>query len=214
MKTDIAQLRQEYRRHDLSEIDVQPDPIDQFQQWFDEAVQSGVSEPNAMTVATVDADGQPSARILLLKGIEDGGFVFFTNYESRKGAQLAANPRAALVFWWEVLERQVRVEGVVERIDAASSDAYFESRPRGSRLGAWASPQSRPIESRDVLTARLSDAAATYEDRPVPRPPHWGGYRLRPHRVEFWQGRPSRLHDRLDYVLRDDGTWHLRRLAP
>ncbi len=210
---NVADLRRAYTRADLSEHDADADPIRFFERWFDEAVHAEVREPNAMTLATLGADGQPAARIVLLKGVDEDGFVFFTNYESRKARELEAHPRAALVFWWEGLERQVRVEGTVERVDAAASDAYFASRPRGSRLGAWASDQSRPIPDRSVLERRLADVDAAYPGDTVPRPPHWGGFRLTPTLFEFWQGRASRLHDRLEYRPGPDG-WAIRRLAP
>lgn len=212
-RTDVASLRRNYTRDGLTETDADADPLRFFQRWFDEALAAGVTEPNAMTLATVDADGQPAARIVLLKGLDERGFVFFTNYESRKGRELDAQPRAALVFWWQELERQVRIEGTVEQVTAEESDAYFASRPRGSRLGAWASDQSRPLAGRAALEAKLDAVAQRYADGAVPRPPHWGGYRVVPTLVEFWQGRPSRLHDRLEYTRTDEG-WTRRRLAP
>jgi pyridoxamine 5'-phosphate oxidase len=210
---NVADLRRAYTLADLSEHDADPDPLHFFERWFDEAVHAEVREPNAMTLATLGADGQPTARIVLLKGVDAEGFVFYTNYESRKARELEARPRAALVFWWEALERQVRVEGTVERVAAAESDAYFASRPRGSRLGAWASDQSRPIADRSVLEEKLAEVEATYPGDAVPRPPHWGGYRLTPTLFEFWQGRASRLHDRLEYTPGPDG-WTVQRLAP
>ena len=210
---NVADLRRAYTLADLSEQDADPDPFRFFERWFDEAIHAEVREPNAMTLATLGADGQPAARIVLLKGMDAQGFVFFTNYESRKARELEAHPRAALVFWWEALERQVRIEGAVERVDAAESDAYFASRPRGSRLGAWASDQSRPIADRSVLEEKLAEVAAAYPGDAVPRPPHWGGFRLVPTLFEFWQGRASRLHDRLEYTPGSDG-WTIRRLAP
>ncbi len=214
MPTHPADLRQSYQRDDLAEKDVLDDPIAQFQRWFDEALASDTHEPNAMTLATVGGDGQPSARIVLLKGIEPGGFVFYTNYDSRKGRELDAQGRAALVFWWPPLERQVRVEGRAERVDAAESDAYFASRPHGSRLGALASPQSQPIPDRDALEQRLHDLEARFPaGTSVPRPDSWGGYRVVPSAIEFWQGRPNRLHDRLRYTRHGD-AWQRERLAP
>ena len=215
MQTNVAALRQEYRQRSLNERAAAADPIAQFRTWFDEALAAGVREPNAMTVATASPDGRPSARIMLLKGFDGEGFVFFTNYSSRKGEEMDANPHAALVFWWDVIERQVRVEGTIERVGEAESDEYFQSRPRGSRLGAWASPQSSVIAHREVLEQNVADVMERFgEGDEVPRPPHWGGYRLLPEAVEFWQGRPSRLHDRLLYRRADDGSWTRERLAP
>ncbi|WP_454722324.1 MULTISPECIES: pyridoxamine 5'-phosphate oxidase [Cupriavidus] len=211
--TQLADLRRTYVLGSLSESDVAPDPISQFQRWFDEAINAKLPEPNAMTLATVDADGQPSARIVLLKGMDAGGFTFFTNYESRKGLDMAGNPRAALLFHWVQLERQVRVEGTVEKVSEAESDTYYASRPLGSRLGAWASEQSREVADRTVLEQREADFRAKFGDNP-PRPAHWGGYRLVPTRIEFWQGRPSRLHDRIAYRLQADGAWQIVRLSP
>ncbi|MDF3838532.1 pyridoxamine 5'-phosphate oxidase [Cupriavidus basilensis] len=211
--TQLADLRRTYVLGSLSESDVAPDPISQFQRWFDEAIHAKLPEPNAMTLATVDADGQPSARIVLLKGMDASGFTFFTNYESRKGLDLAANPRAALLFHWVQLERQVRVEGHVEKVTDSESDAYYATRPLGSRLGAWASEQSREVPDRAVLEQREADFRAKFGDNP-PRPAHWGGYRLVPTRIEFWQGRPSRLHDRIAYRLLPDGRWQIVRLSP
>ncbi|AGW91490.1 MULTISPECIES: pyridoxamine 5'-phosphate oxidase [Cupriavidus] len=211
--TQLADLRRTYVLGSLSETDVAPDPMSQFKRWFDEAVTAKLPEPNAMTLATVDATGQPSARIVLLKGIDDRGFTFFTNYESRKGLDLAANPRAALLFHWVQLERQVRVEGYVEKVSDDESDAYFASRPLGSRVGAWASEQSREVPGRDVLEQRELEYRSKFGENP-PRPPHWGGYRLVPTALEFWQGRPSRLHDRIAYRVHPDGSWQIVRLSP
>jgi pyridoxamine 5'-phosphate oxidase len=217
MPMKIADLRTEYMRETLDEADVAPDPLRQFTHWFDEAVKAQVPEPNAMTLATVAADGRPSARIVLLKGFDARGFVFYTNYGSRKGRELAAAPQASLLFFWAELERQVRIEGRVARVDAAEADEYYASRPRLSRLGAWASPQSEPIAGREALEARFAAVAAQYEhvgDR-VPRPPHWGGYVLDPDLIEFWQGRQSRLHDRIRYRRQaPDAAWTIDRLAP
>jgi pyridoxamine 5'-phosphate oxidase len=209
----IADLRQNYTLQALDEADVDPDPIKQFQHWLDQAIAAQLPEPNAMTLATASREGIPSARIVLLKGLDDRGFVFYTNYESRKGQELTDNPHAALVFLWTVLERQVRIEGRVEKITAAEMDAYFQSRPLASRLGAWASDQSRIIPNRDVLEQRFAELKTIYADEKVPRPPHWGGYRVIPMQIEFWQGRTSRLHDRLRYRL-EQGHWLLERLAP
>ncbi len=212
---DVSDLRREYTREALSEASVDPDPIVQFRRWFDEAEAAGLPEPNAMTLATATADGRPSARVVLLKGVDARGFAFYTNYASRKGRELAANPRAALVFHWAELERQVRVEGRVERLSEQESAAYFRSRPLGARLGAWVSPQSEVIAGREVLETRLAELAARFADGDVPLPPWWGGFRLVPELVELWQGRPDRLHDRLRYRRGGSGGgWRLERLAP
>src|SRR5690348_829244 len=210
--TDPSRLRTEYKRETLDEGAVDADPFVQFARWFDEAVAARLPEPNAMTLATVGAEGRPSARIVLLKGVDAQGFVFFTNYESRKARELSAGAHAALLFHWIELERQVRIEGPVERIDAALSDAYFASRPRRSRVGAWASPQSAPIADRTWLEQRFAEIDARFPSD-VPRPPNWGGYRVRPEAFEFWQGRESRLHDRIAY-RRQHGDWTIVRLAP
>jgi pyridoxamine 5'-phosphate oxidase len=207
----VADLRQTYDKGVLLESQAAASPFDQFTLWFDQALAAAVPEPNAMTLATVDASGQPSARTVLIKNFDARGFVFFTNYDSRKGHDLAAEPRASLLFFWQPLERQVRIEGTVEKVSEAESDAYYESRPVGSRLGAWASPQSQPT-TREALEANEHRYREQFGDDP-PRPPHWGGYRLVPHALEFWQGRPSRLHDRLRYRL-TDGQWVIERLAP
>lgn len=209
----IADLRKDYSRASLTEADVNPNPVDQFSKWLHEAIAAQVPEANAMTVSTATADGRPSSRILLIKDVDQRGFTFFTNYESRKGRELDSNPFASLLFYWIELERQVRIEGRVERITDAENDAYFNSRPVKSRLGAIASAQSRPVASREVLEARVQEVEKQYGDHPV-RPPQWGGYRLVPDYLEFWQGRPSRLHDRIAYQRQADGSWQLQRLQP
>jgi pyridoxamine 5'-phosphate oxidase len=208
----IAQLRKNYTFGQLSETEVPPNPLSLFQVWFDQAVKAECPEPNSMTLATADAAGNPSARIVLLKGADEAGFTFFTNYESQKGKDLAARPHAALLFHWHELERQVRIKGVVERVSPAESDEYFHSRPAASRIGAWASPQSAEIPNREYLEEAEKRFAADFGDKP-PRPEHWGGYRLHPTEIEFWQGRPSRLHDRIHYQL-DGADWRIARLAP
>ncbi len=210
----IASIRTDYRRAALGEADVDPDPIAQFTRWFDEAIRAEVLEPNAMCLATATPDGYPSARMVLLKGVDHRGFVFYTDYRSRKGAELADNPHACLCFFWPELERQVRVDGGVQRVSRAESAEYFHSRPRASRIGAWTSVQSSVIPSREALEAELARQAARFgEDGEVPLPDHWGGYRVVPEAFEFWQGRPNRLHDRIQYV-REAGAWTRRRLSP
>ncbi|TXH60743.1 MAG: pyridoxamine 5'-phosphate oxidase [Burkholderiaceae bacterium] len=209
----IADLRKSYERDELDESASAADPLQQFERWFQQALAAELPEPNAMTVATVGADGRPSTRVVLIKGYDARGIVWYTNYESRKGRELAGNPHAALQFHWVELERVVRIEGRVEKVDAAESDAYYQSRPLDSRIGAWASPQSQVIASRAVLVANAARYGAQYLLHP-PRPPHWGGFRLVPDRWEFWQGRKSRLHDRLRYRLDEAGTWVRERLAP
>ncbi len=214
MDTSVANLRKEYTFQGLSEMDVHPNPFEQFKIWFDQALAAQLPEPNAMTIATATLDGKPSARIVLLKDYDERGFVFYTNYDSHKGRQLVKNPWGAIAFWWAELERQVRIEGRVELVSAAESDAYFHSRPKGSQLGAWASNQSQVIDSREALEQRLQQLKEEYENKEIPRPPHWGGFRVIPTEMEFWQGRPNRLHDRLVYQRGEDGNWLIQRLSP
>ena len=233
----IADLRREYRLTGLSRSDLEADPLVQFRRWFDQAAAARTSgrvrkfligiyksvlqisgmapmEVNAMTLTTSDAQGRPSARIVLLKGVDERGFIFFTNYESRKGRELAANPNVALVFYWADMERQIGVMGVAQKIPQAESEVYFKSRPRGSQLAAWASHQSEPVENREVLDQRWRELEAQYAGKDIPMPPYWGGYVVTPHRMEFWQGRPSRLHDRFAYVRQSDSSWRMERLSP
>lgn len=210
----IADLRKEYTRASLDVRDVDADPVVQFQRWFEQAVKADVPEPNAMTLATATREGVPSARIVLLKGVDAGGFTFYTNYESQKGRELAANPHAALVFHWVELERQVRITGTVARVSREESEAYFHSRPRTSQIGAWASEQSQPMEGRHDLEKRVAYYLMRYAIGQVPLPPQWGGYRLKPSSIEFWQGRPSRLHDRIRYTHQASGAWVIERLFP
>ncbi len=213
MDISIAGIRQDYKRSALAENEVAHHPVDQFRVWWTEAVNSQLDEVNAMTLATASAEGVPSARIVLLKGYDAHGFVFFTNYNSYKGKMLEENPRACLVFFWKELERQVRITGIVEKLTTQESDQYFNSRPAGSRVGAIASPQSTVIESREWLENRVLELSAKPPET-LKRPDHWGGYRVQPVTVEFWQGRESRLHDRIQYSLKDDGAWSIERLAP
>lgn len=208
----IADLRKDYMQGALDEADAKPNPFDLFKQWFDEALKAELPEPNAMTLATVNAQGKPAARIVLIKGLDERGLTFFTNYESRKGQEIEANPNGCLLFHWTELERQVRIEGTIEKVSPEESDEYYASRPLGSRIGAWASPQSQMLPNRDALQALVDTKASELGANP-PRPPQWGGYRLRPSYFEFWQGRPSRLHDRLAYTL-GDLRWEISRLAP
>jgi pyridoxamine 5'-phosphate oxidase len=214
LNTAIADLREDYQQAALLESDVSPNPFRQFQAWFDQAIEAALLEPNAMTLATATPTGIPSARIVLLKGFDEQGFVFFTNYTSHKSQEMNANPHVALVFLWKELERQVRIQGTVEKVSAAESDEYFYSRPEGSRLGAWVSAQSSVIPNRQTLDEQLEALKAKYADQEIPRPEHWGGFRVKPTAIEFWQGRSSRLHDRLLYQLAESGHWVISRLAP
>jgi pyridoxamine 5'-phosphate oxidase len=214
MKGRIADIRKNYSRKKLLEKKSSKDPIQQFGKWWKQAIKAGINEVNAMTLATASADGIPSARVVLLKDFDEKGFTFFTNYESYKGQQLAENPKACLVFFWKELERQVRITGLVDRITAEASTEYFLSRPAESRLGAVVSPQSRVIDSRDWLDENYGKKKKELKGQPIERPEYWGGYIVKPVIVEFWQGRPSRLHDRLQYSLQEDGSWKVERLAP
>ena len=210
----IADIRKEYMLETLNESAVQNNPITQFDHWWQEAVKSAIEEVNAMTLATATREGKPSARIVLLKDYDEKGFVFYTNYESHKGKELAINPQATIVFFWKELERQVRIEGIIEKVSNEESDVYFFSRPAGSQVGAWASPQSSSIVDRSVIEENVIRYTKQFEEESITRPPHWGGYRLKPQLIEFWQGRKSRLHDRLQYTLQQDSTWKIERLAP
>jgi len=211
---DLASIRREYARAALDLEHTDPDPFRQFSRWMEEAQAAGIAEPTAMTVATADREGRPDARVVLLKGVDRGGFVFYTNYRSRKGRELAANPAAALNFWWAELERQVRILGTTVRVDPGESEAYFRSRPRDSQLSAWISPQSEVVAGRAGLEQARAEAEARFAGQEVPRPEHWGGVRVMPAEFEFWQGRPGRLHDRIHYTPAPGGAWHRERLAP
>ena len=214
-KTNITrEIRKEYIQESLSEKDVNPNAIQQFSLWWNEALKSNIEEVNAMTLATASCDGLPSARIVLLKDFDEKGFVFYTNYNSFKGQQLAENPRGCLVFFWKELERQVRITGLITKTPPFESDDYFNIRPEGSRIGAIASPQSQVIPSREWLEGEVEQLMKKLASTSIARPPHWGGYRLMPAIIEFWQGRPNRLHDRIQYTLQDDGNWKIERLAP
>lgn len=210
---NIANIRKDYKQLSLDESDVSKEPIAQFARWWDEAVNSQLDEVNAMTLATATASGKPSARIVLLKGFDENGFVFFTNYNSHKAAEIANNPFVSLVFFWKELERQVRIEGTIQKVAAEESDTYFNSRPVGSRIGAWASPQSKVIASREIIEENVRALEKKFENTSIERPEHWGGYIVKPELVEFWQGRPSRLHDRIQYRANKEG-WVIERLAP
>ena len=212
--TDIASIRKEYTQQTLSETDVYSNPFVQFTKWWNEAIDSGIDEVNAMTLATASSDGIPSARIVLLKGYDETGFVFYTNYDSYKAQQVAENPRASLLFFWKELERQIRITGIIEKVSEKESDEYFLSRPEGSRIGAWASPQSHVIKSREWLERKVEEIKAKFDESEMKRPENWGGYRVKPVGIEFWQGRSSRLHDRIQYTLEENGNWLIERLAP
>lgn len=210
----IADIRKEYKMQSLDEKDVQQDPVRQFEKWWHDVSGSSVEEANVMTLATATKSGKPSARIVLLKGFTHEGFVFFTNYESHKGTELSENSQVSLVFFWKELERQVRIEGVAERISVEESDTYFNSRPEASKVGAWASPQSKVIASRKIIEENVAAVEKKFTGATIQRPAHWGGYIVKPQLIEFWQGRPSRLHDRIQYTKLENGNWKIERLAP
>jgi pyridoxamine 5'-phosphate oxidase len=214
MASDIAALRKEYTLNALTEKDVEATPIDQFTRWWNQALESNIDEVNAMTLSTLNEELNPESRIVLLKGYSPKGFVFFTNYQSDKGAQLQHNGNCSLLFFWKELERQVRIRGKAEKISETDSDAYFNSRPEGSKIGAWASPQSKVVESQQWLHQNFEKIKSLYTNSPIPRPPHWGGFIVIPECVEFWQGRPSRMHDRIRYSLLQNDAWKIERLAP
>lgn len=212
--SSLSDIRKEYQLQTLQENEVNDDPVEQFAKWWDDAIESKIDEVNAMTLSTVNEEGKPSARIVLLKGFDKNGFIFFTNYNSHKGDHLKHCPYVSLVFFWKELERQVKIEGEVIKVSEAESDIYFNSRPRESRIGAWASPQSKVIENRSILEDNLLKYQQQFTDENIPRPSHWGGYLVKPTLLEFWQGRPSRLHDRILYTLQNNGGWTIERLAP
>ena len=214
MNKDISNLRTDYTKARLSVEHTAPDPLSQFRKWFEEAQKAQVPEPNAMTLSTATAQGRPAARIVLIKDVTEEGFVFFTNYESRKSHEIEENPFGALTFFWQPLERQVRIEGRLQKVDSSVSDEYFASRPRGSQLGAWASPQSQEIQNRGMLEINEKNFEERFAGQEIPRPKHWGGYILLPDYMEFWQGRSSRLHDRIVYELQGNSSWHRKRIAP
>lgn len=210
----IADIRKDYKLKSFTEADAAANAVEQFTAWWNDALSSEIDEVNAFTLATATKQGKPSARIVLLKGYDKRGFVFFTNYESHKGRALAENPQASMVFFWKELERQIRIEGVIEKVSAKESDDYFFSRPVASQVGAWSSPQSSVIHDRSIIEENVKKYEAQFASSPITRPPHWGGYRLTPQLIEFWQGRPSRLHDRLQYTIQQNGEWKMQRLAP
>ena len=212
--TQIASIRKEYKLKSLDEAAAADNAIKQFDRWWQDAINSEIDEVNAFTLATAAADGKPAARIVLLKGYDEKGFVFFTNYQSHKGQELATNPQGCMVFFWKELERQIRIEGSIEKISAEESDEYYFSRPLSSQVGAWASPQSSVIKNREVIEDNVKKYEAQFAGSSISRPPHWGGYRLQPQAIEFWQGRPSRLHDRLLFTLLEKNEWKIERLAP
>jgi pyridoxamine 5'-phosphate oxidase len=211
---NIASIRKEYKLQSLSEEEVAHDPISQFTKWWNEAVNSNIDEANVMVLATASTEGKPSARVVLLKGYDEKGFIFFTNYESNKGIALLNNPQSSLVFFWRELQRQVRIDGITEKTTEEESNNYFASRPIGSRIGAWASPQSRTVKTREELEKYYADYEEQFGEKNIPRPSFWGGYRVKPQVIEFWQGRPNRLHDRIQYSLQNDNSWKIERLAP